>query len=109
MSARVAIRRRADRDLGDRADFLARSSVAAARRFYRAVRETFERLAGMPGLGSPWESDCSELAGVRVFPIQGFGSDLVFYRPLESGDGVEVIRILHASRDIEGILGGESL
>jgi toxin ParE1/3/4 len=107
MTARVAIRRRADRDLEDRGDFLARSSTRTARRFYQAARETFEQLAAMPGLGSPWESDRPELTGLRVFAIRGFSNDLIFYRPLEGEDGIEVIRVLHASRDIEGILEGE--
>ncbi len=107
MTARVVIRRRADRDLEDRGDFLAQSSARTARRFYQAARETFEQLAAMPGLGGLWESDRSELAGLRVLAIQGFASDLIFYRPLEGEDGIEVVRVLHASRDIEGILEGE--
>jgi len=76
MTARIVIRRRADRDLEDRGDFLARSSVGTARRFYRAARETFEELAAMPGLGGPWESDRPELAGLRVFAIRGFDKTL---------------------------------
>jgi toxin ParE1/3/4 len=107
MTARVVIRRRADRDLDDRGDFLAQSSPRTARRFYQVARETFEQLAAMPGLGSPWESDRAELASLRVCAIRGFGNDLVFYRPLEGEDGIEVLRVLHASRDIEGILEGE--
>lgn len=101
---RLVIRRLADRDLVGRADFLARSSVGTARRFYRAARETFERLAGMPGIGSPWETPREELAGMRFCSIEGFRNILVFYLPLEGAEaGIEVVRVLHASQDIEGI------
>ena len=38
--------------------------------------------------------------------IAGFDSHLIFYRPFESG--VEIIRVIHAKRDIEGLFGGQS-
>jgi toxin ParE1/3/4 len=37
-------------------------------------------------------------AGLRSFPM---GRYLVFYRPIE--DGIEIVRVLHASRDIDNI------
>ena len=37
--------------------------------------------------------------GVRSFP---FGAYVIFYRPLQ--DGVDVVRVLHGSRDVESAL-----
>ena len=39
-----------------------------------------------------------------MWRVAGFPNHLIFYRPIESG--VEVIRVLHASRDIESLFGG---
>lgn len=44
------------------------------------------------------------LAGVRVLPIAGFVNYLIFYRPAENG--IEIIRVLHAKRDIDLMFGG---
>ena len=45
------------------------------------------------------------MAGVRSWGIRGFPNHLIFYRPTD--DRIEVIRVLHAARDIETILGRE--
>jgi toxin ParE1/3/4 len=39
-----------------------------------------------------------------MWRVAGFPNHLIFYRPVESG--VEVIRVLHAKRDIEALFGG---
>lgn len=44
-----------------------------------------------------------ELAtGVRSFP---FGRYVIFYAPLD--DGIDVVRVLHGARDIDGIFDGD--
>jgi plasmid stabilization system protein ParE len=40
--------------------------------------------------------------GIRVFPVSRFKKYLVFYRPIEGG--IEVLRVLHGARDIQGLL-----
>jgi toxin ParE1/3/4 len=42
------------------------------------------------------------MAGVRLWRVRGFNSYLIVYRPTDTG--IEVIRVLHAARDIEAIL-----
>src|SRR5713226_8246174 len=64
-----------------------------------------ERLLAMSGMGSLYESDEPELAGVRFFPVTRFRNYLVFYRPTTTG--IEVLRVLHGARDIESLLSGE--
>lgn len=92
-------------DLLDHFVWIGRSSVANARRFLRAADEAMERLAEMPEMGGEWESGTPGLAGLRVWPIRRFPRYLIFYKPL--ADGIEVVRVLHGSQDLESLLGGE--
>jgi len=75
-----------------------------AARFLVGAEASLERLADMPEVGRPFNSDKPELAGVRVFPIRRFPRHLVFYRPLKKEKGVEVIRVLHSARDLPRVL-----
>jgi toxin ParE1/3/4 len=47
------------------------------------------------------------LVDVRQYPIKGLKGYLVFYRINDSG--VEVLRVLHGSRDLEAILDEENV
>ena len=38
--------------------------------------------------------------------LRGFEKHLIFYRPIK--DGIEVIRVLHASRDLAAVLDKDS-
>ena len=42
-----------------------------------------------------------EAAGLRMWSIRGFENRVIFYRP--TSDGIDVVRVLHASRDIERV------
>jgi toxin ParE1/3/4 len=92
----------ARRDLVAAVAYLAGRSEGAARRFRIEAEATFKRLAGMPGMGTPYEPDDPTYADLRYFPVSKFRTYLVFYRPLP--DGIEVVRVLHGARDIGGIL-----
>ena len=104
MDENIIIRDAAARDLAEQADYLAERSLDVAVRFSQAVAQTFRQLASMPEMGSPRPLRNPILAGLRRWRIPGFESHLIFYRPIH--DGIEVIRVLHASRDIESILEG---
>jgi toxin ParE1/3/4 len=88
-------------DLDQQAEYIQRDSPDAAIRFLAAAEAAFQRLAAMPELGQRQEFERRELAGLRVWQVQGFESHLIFYRPVERG--IEVIRVLHAARDIAAI------
>lgn len=53
----------------------------------------------MPAIGTQRAFRNRRYSSVRMWPIDGFERYLVFYRVLD--DGVEVLRVLHGSRDIE--------
>jgi toxin ParE1/3/4 len=74
-------------------------------KFLDAAEATFEELARMPLMGSPrpWLSD--ELADLRQWRVRGYNDFLIFYVPL--GDGVEIVRVLHAKRNIRALLADE--
>jgi toxin ParE1/3/4 len=71
-------------------------------RFYDAAEASIQRLVENPNLGSVCEFESPELAGVRVWPVRGFRKHLIFFRPTEAG--VEILRVLHGSRDFERLV-----
>jgi toxin ParE1/3/4 len=90
-------------DLDEIADFLRRQNgPERAVRFLREADSTIGRLAKMPGIGVRFEPDDVLFAELRFFPVSRFKKYLVFYRPFAGG--IEVLRVLHGARDIQGIL-----
>lgn len=104
---RVDRRPQATRDLSDIAVYLAEESGTdeLAFRFLDAAETSFENLAAMPEMGVARSYSDSALADVRMWRVAGFPNHLIFYRPVEGG--IEVIRVLHAKRDIEALFGGQ--
>ncbi len=93
----------ADRDLDEQAAYLETAAgLETALRFYDAASSTFSRIAGMPSIGERWSSSHPRLAALRVWRIEGFENHIVFYRPVD--DGIDIVRVLHGSRDIDRAL-----
>jgi len=75
-------------------------SVELADRFLRAVEFTFETLSRQPDSGVRRSFQDPRLHGIRRCPVSGpYDSVLIFYYPL--ADGIDVVRIVHARRDLE--------
>ena len=107
MARRLVERRpRAIRDLSDIAVYLAEESGSddLAYRFLDAAEASFENLASMARMGAQREYGDPALAGVRMWRVAGFDNYLIFYRQTKSG--IEVIRVLHAKRDIDRLFEG---
>lgn len=102
MSREIHQRAQARGDLVEAVAYLAERSEQAARRFRAQAEATFGRLAASPGIGTSYQPEDPAYAGLRYFPIAKFPKYLVFYRP--AANGIEVIRVLHGSRDIAAIL-----
>jgi toxin ParE1/3/4 len=90
------------RDFLDHFEFIGRGSLNSAERFLKAAEAAFEQRAEMPGMGRRWATEDPRLMGIRVWPIPRFRNYLIFYRLIESG--IEVIHVLHGSRDFETLL-----
>ena len=102
MKNRIYILPAANRDLDDQAEYLTvHQSLQMGLRFYRAAEETFRLIARNPALGKRAECRSPFLQGMRMLVLKQFPSHLVFYR--STGEGIEIVRLLHGARDIEAI------
>jgi toxin ParE1/3/4 len=83
---------RAALDLEQAHDAIAQHNPRAAAKFLDAVEAKFQTLATFPEIGGRCEDVA---AGLRCLPVKRY---LIFYRL--RADGVEVVRVLHGSRDV---------
>jgi toxin ParE1/3/4 len=103
VTARYVIRPKADQDLTDQAYYLAaQAHPRVGHNFLLAAHETFSLLATQPNMG--WHSRLKNpvLTSLRVFRVSGFEKILILYCPRP--DGVEILRVVHASRNLETFL-----
>ena len=105
MRRRVVIAPDAEVDLDGLAAYIAEDDLKAALRLYTAAENAFNQLLSMPEIGSTRESVAPRLRGLRMWPIPDFPNHLIFYRPTTVG--IEIVRVLHAARDIPGVLEDE--
>jgi toxin ParE1/3/4 len=93
--AQYVITEPAEEDLREIAFYIADDNIDAALSLLDQFTDRFEMLASMPQTGRRRD----ELEpNLRSFPE---GSYVVFYREIDQG--IEIIRVLHGSRDIDRI------
>ena len=103
MKPRYLLRPRADQDLDEHSYYLAKeANPEVGHRFLVAAHETFALLATQPEMGWRFRLKHPRLESLRVFRISGFEKMLVLYLPLESG--VEIVRVIHGSRNLLALL-----
>jgi toxin ParE1/3/4 len=105
---RYAVRPRADLDLDDQAYYYATAaSPEVGHRFLVVAHDTFALLATQPNMG--WRSRLrhSDLKDLRVFRVKGFERMLILYLPRP--DGIEILRVVHGSRNLQDLLRREGL
>ena len=90
----------AEIDVLDIWDHIADDNPAAADRWVERLDTALKRLATQPLMGRARPELAPEL---RSFPFQRY---VVFYVPRD--DGVDVVRVLHSARDVEGEMGDEA-
>ena len=100
MTRRAFRQPRARWDIIEQAAYIGRNDPRAAERFQDAVQQAEQMLADMPGIRAP--RSFRHLQNVRMWRVPGFAKHLIFYRP--TAQGIEVIRVLHASRDLAAAL-----
>jgi toxin ParE1/3/4 len=99
---------KADQDLDDRAYYYAtEASPEVGHRFLVAAHDTFALLAMHPLLGWYFRLRHRNRETLRVFRVTGFKKILILYRPLP--DGVEVLRVVHGSRNLQALLRREGV
>lgn len=98
----IVIRPQAVRDLTMQARYIARTRPKVAVRLFTAAARTMSRLAGAPLMAAAWESENPGLRRLRFSPIRGFRNHLIFYLPLK--DGIDVVRVIRGTRDLQSLL-----
>jgi toxin ParE1/3/4 len=106
MKGRLIIRPRVYLDLDEIAEHIQKDNPRAALRFLENAEATFESLAEMPGLGARYRVRNPRLPDLRRFSVKGFRKYLVFYQPV--GSAIEIVRVLHGSRNLAAILRRQS-
>ena len=98
----VVPRKLATQDLRDTAaQYAAEVDAATAHRFIDAAQRSFTVVARQPRIGSPCYAVELDWPGLRTHPIARFPY-LMFY--LEQPDHLDVLRVLHAHRDVPASL-----
>jgi toxin ParE1/3/4 len=80
--------------------YICADNPEAADRVEEAVFHGFNLLARNPALGRTRQFRRHE--NIRSWVVTGFTSYLIFYRELNDGSGVEILRVLHGARNLEG-------
>jgi toxin ParE1/3/4 len=80
-----------------------RAGIEVAERFLVSLRATWEQLAAMPHLGPVYGFQRPGLRRIRQWHVRGFENWLIFYLPKRNG--VDIVRVIHGSRDIETAMG----
>ena len=88
----VVIAPAAQADLAAIWDYIASDQPRNADRFIEQLHQKLRLLASFPDIGRTW---FGQREGMRLFPFRQYG---VFYLP--TGDGIEVVRFLHSTRDL---------
>ena len=103
MTFKVIVRNRATQDIRLQANYiLAQGNREAAERFLLFTESAFSQLAITPNMGKVMRLPLSIQGKIRQWRIKNFRDFLIFYRVQE--DLVEILRVLHGARDLEGIL-----
>jgi toxin ParE1/3/4 len=91
------------REVNAHVDYLEEhAGPGVAERFFDQLILSFQALSEMPGMGMRCRFRKPSLSRLRRWPVNGFENWLVFYQPKR--DGVEIVHVLHGSRDIEALL-----
>jgi toxin ParE1/3/4 len=105
MTLSIIQRERARADLLELVTWIAADNPKAALALHDAYEHSLDLLADNPQLGHLHSSGSPLLAGMRVLAVHRFRKILIFYRPLPGA--VEIVRILHGSRDIPAVFDEE--
>ena len=88
-------------DLVEIAACIAEDNPEAAERLLHTAEAALGMIASMPSVGRAYRVQSPAAQGMRVWRVEGFERYLILYRVVQSR--VEIVRVLHGSRDIEGL------
>lgn len=88
----------AERDLLEILNYVSQFNPSAAEKLIKEILSKFAILRDNPQAGTEQNK---LMVNLRSFVVRNY---FIFYQPF--GDGVEILRVLHSSRDIEAIFKG---
>lgn len=103
MVCEIFKRPQAERDIEECFVHIAEADLDTGVYFLVAVEDSLEQLARFPLIGKHREFADKRFQNVRMWRVKDFENYLIFYAAAESA--IEVIRVLHGSRDIEDLFG----
>jgi plasmid stabilization system protein ParE len=98
----VSITTIAQQDIRDIAAYIAGDSPKSAKRFEEEFAGAIDRIREFPEIGHRRQELPANLYAARVSPR--FRRYLILYRLLDHGARVQVVRVLHGSREISKAL-----
>ena len=101
MTYHIFKRPQAERDIEECFVYIAEDNLDAGVVFLVAVEDSLEQLARFPLLGKTRTFQNKQFQNIRMWKVKGYENYLVFY--VVSEDTIQVIRVLHSSRDIEAL------
>ena len=87
--------------------FIAEDNLDAGLRFLDSVEIGANLLAAHPVVGSPRDFEISKLKNIRIWPVKGFESYLVFYAAEPEIKRLRLLRLIDSRRDLDAILSVE--
>jgi len=88
------------------AEFLGQANLTRAAKFLKAASDTMADLVDQPNMGATYEIPDSSLHSLRRFRVRNHRAYWIYYRPFVSGNGIEVLAVLHERQDAGGQLKG---
>jgi plasmid stabilization system protein ParE len=102
------IRPSAAEDLDGIEEYLAaNASVEVAADFLEAATTAFRLLASQPMMGRALLPPRPRLEDVRIWPLQIHCGYIVFYKPITTERGVEILQVFYGARDIPRLIDEE--
>jgi len=86
------------------AGFLRQVNLTRAAKFLQAASETMADLADQPNMGAAFTVPDSSLHSLRRFRVRNHRAYWIYSRPFASGNGIEVLAVLHERQDAGGQL-----
>jgi len=86
------------------AGFLGQTNLTRAANFLKAAANTMADLADQPNMGAAFPVPDSQLHSLRRFRVRHHRAYWIYYRPFVSGNGIEVLAVLHERQDAGGQL-----
>ncbi len=103
MSFEIRKKPQAERDIEECFVFIGEENLDVAVHFLVAVEDSIELLRKNPFLGNIRAFQNSRISNIRMTLVKGFHNYQIYYTVGE--ESIEIVRVLHGSRDLSDIFG----